>query len=97
MSLVSSSGREITNEERDELFAQKELRSQIDELVVELGACNNHLFISRMEQKLKILTSKVNEDESQIYNLDSLLRKTKEERIKLNDAKSKINLSVWRR
>ena len=61
---------------------QRELLQRIDDVVEQLKEATDGFMIVKLEQKLRRLTDQVIDDDENIYNLDSLLRKTKEERRK---------------
>lgn len=69
---------------------QRELLHEIDDVVEQLKETTDGFMIVKLEQKLRRLTNEVVEDDESIYNLDSLLRKTKEERRKRLEKRKKM-------
>lgn len=82
MSDVSKTKQYSSEKERKEADKQQILRKDIDELVNRLCKIDNALLIVKLEQKLKLLTSQMSDNDNDLYNMDSIIRKAKELREK---------------
>lgn len=71
---------------------QKKLRDDIDQLVDRLGKVDNPTMVAKLEQRIKNLTGYLTDDIDGIYNMDSIRRKAKEERIKNKRKGKKVRI-----
>ena len=81
---------------KDRIAAEKQnqIRLNIDELVTRLGKTDNGIMIAKIEQRIKNLTGMLVDDVDGIYNMESIRRRAKIERIRNIKTCKKIHPTI---
>ena len=90
MSAVSANNKQMSQEEVYERQMQKLFRQEIDDIYAQLTAANDTFTVTKCEARLRFLSSRVENVDEEITNMDSLIKRAADERMARNQKSQRL-------